>query len=361
MPARAFRQQEIDDRRHDQHRKPARQGQEPERIGIAGEQAADERQDGERGGQRHLVDGAVGAAVLRRHQFGGDREHRRPHAASAEAGQRPQDDQLFGILHQWDQKGEERRRNHADHQHGLAAQLVADRREAEAADGPRDGGAEEQPLDVGPGQMQRLLGQHYQRAGHKQIVALDKADEGEDEDDQDLVGAERNAVHLAPEHAAGGRTSRPHRRCNGHEPPRVRQPAALRGYGTGEDAISMLATCTFCGFGVLCRASLIRQPPPRRYWVDVLLLFARVVTARPSDCRPWGPCDLSMPGMHGPVTPKSDGLRARRDAAICWRPASAFQRGSAFRCPQAPASIVISELTISTSGPRSYDDLVSSR
>jgi hypothetical protein len=52
--------------------------------------------------------------------------------------------------------------------------------------------------------MQRLFGQHQQRAGHHQIVALDEADEGEHGNDQDLVSAERNAVELAAEHAAGG-------------------------------------------------------------------------------------------------------------------------------------------------------------
>ena len=229
MPARALRQQEKDDRRHDQERQPARQGQEPERIGITGQQAADEPQDGERGGQRHLVDGTVGAAVLRRHQFGADRVYRRPHTAGAETGQRPQDDQLLGILHQRDQEREERRRNHADQQHGLAAQLVADRREPEAADGPHDGGTEEQPLDVGAGQMQRRLGQHQQRAGHKQIVALDKADEGQDEDNQNLVGAERNAVHLAAEHPAGRRSRHLHRRLRGHgASPGCRNPDTMR-------------------------------------------------------------------------------------------------------------------------------------
>jgi len=48
--------------------------------------------------------------------------------------------------------------------------------------------------DVGLCQMQRLLGQHQQRAGDRQIVALDKADQGEHGDDQDVVAAERDVV-----------------------------------------------------------------------------------------------------------------------------------------------------------------------
>src|SRR5437867_9068624 len=43
-----------------------------------------------------------------------------------------------------------------------------------------------------------------------------------------------------------------------------------------------------------------------------------------------------------PADPRGIDEALGSNAAICWRPASAFQRGSAFRCPEAPASIAIS-------------------
>ena len=183
MPARAFGKHEIDQHRHDGNCQPARQCQKPKGIRIAGEQEGDERHHGEGDRQRHLIDCAVSAPVLRRHQFGGDRERRRDGAAGTEAGQEAQDDQLLGVLHQRDQQGEERGGDHPDQHHGLAAPVIGHRRGREAADAQHEGRADGEPADVGPGQMQRRFGQHQQRAGDHQIVALDKADEGEHGDD----------------------------------------------------------------------------------------------------------------------------------------------------------------------------------
>ena len=202
MPARAFRKHEIDQHRHDGDRQPARQCQKAKGVFVAGEQTADERHHGERGGQRHLIDRAIGAPVLRRHQFGGDRERGRDGAARADAGQQTHDDQLLGGLHQRDQQRETGRGDHADQHDRLAAPMVGHRRGQKAADAQHEGRADGEPLDVGPGQMQRRLGQHQERPGHHQIVALDKADEGEHGDDQDVVGAERDAVELVAEHKA---------------------------------------------------------------------------------------------------------------------------------------------------------------
>ena len=52
IPARAFRQYEIDDRRHDGYCQPARQRQEPKGVRVAGEQDAEERQHGKGDRQR---------------------------------------------------------------------------------------------------------------------------------------------------------------------------------------------------------------------------------------------------------------------------------------------------------------------
>ena len=82
----------------------------------------------------------------------------------------------------------------ADQHHRLAAPVVGYRREREAADAQHEGRADGDPADVGLCQMQRLLGQHQQRAGDRQIVPLDKADQGEHGDDQDVVAAERDVV-----------------------------------------------------------------------------------------------------------------------------------------------------------------------
>ena len=54
------------------------------------------------------------------------------------------------------------------------------------------------------GQLQRRFGQHQKRAGHHEIVALDKADEGKNADYQYVVAAERDAVELASEDVTGG-------------------------------------------------------------------------------------------------------------------------------------------------------------
>jgi len=51
--------------------------------------------------------------------------------------------------------------------------------------------------------MQRLFSQNQQRAGHDEIVAIDKADEPEHRDNHQVVRAERDAVELAAENAAG--------------------------------------------------------------------------------------------------------------------------------------------------------------
>ena len=70
--------------------------------------------------------------------------------------------------------------------------------------------------------MQRRLGQHQERAGDHQIVALDKADEGEHGDDRYVVTAERNAVELASEHMSGRRHGSRDRSDLCHvEPPRL--------------------------------------------------------------------------------------------------------------------------------------------
>jgi hypothetical protein len=51
-------------------------------------------------------------------------------------------------------------------------------------------------------QMQRLLRQHQQRAGHDEVVAVDEAHKREHRDQNHVVAAERDAVELASEHMA---------------------------------------------------------------------------------------------------------------------------------------------------------------
>jgi hypothetical protein len=53
------------------------------------------------------------------------------------------------------------------------------------------------------GQMQRLLGQHKQRAAERQVVALDEADHPEHQDDLYVINAERNTVELSSKQKAG--------------------------------------------------------------------------------------------------------------------------------------------------------------
>ncbi len=222
VPARAFGKHEIDQHRHHGYRQPARQCQKAKGIGVAGEQEGDKRHHGKRDRQRHLVDCPVGAPVLRRHQFRGDRKRRRYGETSAKPGQQTHDDQLLGVLHQRNQQCEKCRGDHADQHDRLAAPVIGYRRGRKAADAQHEGRADREPADVGAGQMQRRLGQHQERAGDHQIVALDKADEGEDGDDRYVVTAERDAVELASEHIAGRRYGSRDRSDLCHvEPPRL--------------------------------------------------------------------------------------------------------------------------------------------
>ena len=107
VPARALRDHEIHQHRHDEECEAARQRDQPEAVRVAGQQVADERQERERARQHDLVDRAIGAPMLRRHQLGGDRERRRDRKAETDAGQQADDDQLLGGLHQRDQQREE--------------------------------------------------------------------------------------------------------------------------------------------------------------------------------------------------------------------------------------------------------------
>ena len=235
IPARAFRQHEINQHRHDGYRQPARQCQKPKGVFVAGEQAADERHHGEGRGQRHLIDRAIGAPVLSRHQLGGDRKRRGHGATRADTGQETHDDQLVGALHQRDQQGEKRRGDHADQHDCLAAPMIGYRRRRKAAEAQHEGRADGEPSDVGVAQVQRRFGQHQQRAGHHQIVALDKADEGEHGDDQYVVRAERDAVEFVAEQKPGGicRSADGAKICHGNLPD-VRTRRTMRQRKTGE-------------------------------------------------------------------------------------------------------------------------------
>ena len=120
-------------------------------------------------------------------------------------GQQPQGDQLFAGLHERDQQREKGDGAHADQHDGLAAEMIGDRRGDKTADADHQRRGDGKKTDVAGGQMQRLLCEHQQRAGHDQVVAVDKADKPEDADHHQVVGAERDAVELAAEHMAGRR------------------------------------------------------------------------------------------------------------------------------------------------------------
>jgi hypothetical protein len=82
--------------------------------------------------------------------------------------------------------------------------MIGYRRGREAADAEHESRADGEPTDLGVGQLQRRFGQHQERARHHQIVALDKADESKDADDQYVVAAERDTVEFASENVTGG-------------------------------------------------------------------------------------------------------------------------------------------------------------
>ena len=106
-------------------------------------------------------------------------------------------------LRQRYQQGEERGGNNADLHHGLAAEAVGNRRGREHAKHEEENRRDREPTNLLGGQMQRLLGQHEQRAGERHVVALDEADNPEHQDDLYVIDAERNAVELSSEQKAG--------------------------------------------------------------------------------------------------------------------------------------------------------------
>jgi AcrB/AcrD/AcrF family len=73
--------------RHDPKRETARQRDQAEAIRVAGQNKAHKGKNRECASQHDLVDCAVGAAVLCRHQFGCDREWRRDRKSKANAGE----------------------------------------------------------------------------------------------------------------------------------------------------------------------------------------------------------------------------------------------------------------------------------
>jgi hypothetical protein len=73
----------------------------------------------------------------------------------------------------------------------------------EAAEDDEQCGSDRQPADLLAGEFQRCLGQHQQRTTESQIVSLDEADCAEDQDNQHVIGAERNAIELAAKNMAG--------------------------------------------------------------------------------------------------------------------------------------------------------------
>jgi hypothetical protein len=222
----------INQRRDDEERQPARQRHPAERVGIPGQQRAHQRQHGEGRRERDLVDRAECAAVLRGHQLGGNRERRRYRKAAPQPGQQAKDDELFGVLREWDEQREEGGRRDADRHDRFAAAMIGDRRCGKAADADHRGRRNRQKPDFRLGHVQWRLGQQQQRAGHHQVVAVDKADQPKHHDDHQVVAAERDAVELAPQRAAG-RTARPARKSCAHGGLRVHaetrrcQPRAL--------------------------------------------------------------------------------------------------------------------------------------
>ena len=190
--------------RHDEQGEPAGQRDQPEAVRVAGQHGADERQEREGARQADLVDRAVGAPVLRRHQFGGDRERRGDRKAEPDAGQQADDDQLLGGLHERDHQREEGHADDADLDDQLAADVVGDRRGDKAADDDEQRRGDGQPADLVRRDVQRAFGQDEQRAGQRQIIPVDKADEPEHQDHRHVEGAERNAVELAAQDGAGG-------------------------------------------------------------------------------------------------------------------------------------------------------------
>ncbi len=71
-----FRDDEPHQYRNDCDRQSTRQCQQAKRVRVAGEQECEKRHQGKRGRQRHLIDCAISAPMLCRHQLGRDRERR---------------------------------------------------------------------------------------------------------------------------------------------------------------------------------------------------------------------------------------------------------------------------------------------
>ena len=205
QPARTVGQREIKQHRHDKQGQPAGQRNQPEAMRVAREKEADERQQGEGARQHDFINRAIGAAMLRRHQLGRDRERRRDRKAQTDAGQQAQCDQFLGILRQWDQQGKKRAEDDPDLHHRLAAQAIGQQqRDAEAGQRDDESGAENEEADICGREMKRSFGEDDQRAAERQIITLDKADQPQNQDQSDVVGGKRDRVLLPPQHLDRG-------------------------------------------------------------------------------------------------------------------------------------------------------------
>ena len=203
QPARALRDQEIDQHRGDEQGDPARQSDQLKASWVIGQDEADEGQQRKCHGEHGFVNRGIGAPMLRRHQLGGDRKRRRDRKAEKEAGYQPQDEQLLETMREQDQKRAQGTENDPDLHHRHAADPIGHPRRRKAADDDEESGPGGQRANRVGIHMQRSLGEHQQRAGQCQIVALDKADKAEHQDYDDVIGAERDAIQLQPENVAG--------------------------------------------------------------------------------------------------------------------------------------------------------------
>ena len=136
--------------------------------------------------------------MLFRHQLGGDRERRRNGKAETDAGEDADDDQLRAGLRERDQQGEKGADDDADLHHQFAADTIGHRGSDETADDDQEGRSNDEPADLRAGQLQRALGQQEMRAAERKVIALDEAHRAEHQNGHEVMGAEGDAIELAP-------------------------------------------------------------------------------------------------------------------------------------------------------------------
>ena len=118
---------------------------------VGEQQAADDRADGHADAHGGGPDADGPGPLPRVEHVGDDRQRLRHDRRGAQAHRRPGEDELIGVVRVRGEQREQAERGHADHQHALAADPVADHAEGEQQAGEHQRVGVDRPTPAGSG------------------------------------------------------------------------------------------------------------------------------------------------------------------------------------------------------------------